>query len=136
MNRNETTETQEMKPPQGPLVPATYGQPIAQPVPIMTTVPVPVAVQVAPPDKQGGLSHIDPDKIKTAPLTVQCPFCKKVTTTKVDKSLNVCACLLCYCTGIVFYVCVQAIRKKDLCCWNAEHRCAFCGNKVGAYTSC
>ena len=136
MNRNETTETQEMKPPQGPLVPATYGQPIAQPVPIMTTVPVPVAVQVAPPDKQGGLSHIDPDKIKTTPLTVQCPFCKKVTTTKVDKSLNVCACLLCYCTGIVFYVCVQAIRKKDLCCWNAEHRCAFCGNVVGAYTSC
>ena len=136
MNRNETTETQEMKPPQGPLVPATYGQPIVQQVPIMPTVPVPVAVQVAPPDKQGGLSHIDPDKIKTAPLTVQCPFCKKVTTTKVDKSLNVCACLLCYCTGIVFYVCVQAIRKKDLCCWNAEHRCAFCGNKVGAYTSC
>ena len=63
MNRNETTETQEMKPPQGPLVPATYGQPIAQPVPIMTTVAVPVPVQVEPPDKQGGQLHIDPDKI-------------------------------------------------------------------------
>ena len=131
MNRNETTETQEMKPPQGPLVPATYGQPIVQPVPIMPTVPVPVPIQVAP-DKQG----MDPEKFKTTPVTLECPFCHKVTATKVDRSLNVCACLLCYCTGIVCYVCVQAIRKKDLCCWDAEHRCAFCGNVVGAYTSC
>ena len=134
MNRNETTETQEMKPPQGPLVPATYGQPIVQPVPIMPTVPAPVSIQIAP-DKQGEQMP-DPDKFKTTPVTLKCPFCHKVTATKVDRSLNVCACLLCYCTGIVFYVCVQAIRKKDLCCWNAEHRCTFCHQTVGAYTSC
>ena len=128
MNRNETTETQEMKPPQGPLVPATYGQPIVQPVPV--AVPVPVV------NNQGEIPPMDPEKFKTTPITLKCQFCHKVTTTKVDRSLNVCACLLCYCTGIVFYVCVQAIRKKDLCCWNAEHRCAFCGNVVGAYTAC
>ena len=136
MNRSETTETQEMQPPKGPLVPATYGQPIAQPVPIMPTVAVPVPVQVAPLDKQGEQLHMDPVKFKTTPVTFYCPFCKKVGVTKVDRSLNVCACLLCYGTGIVFYVCVQAIRKKDLCCWNAEHRCPFAGNVVGAYTPC
>ena len=128
MNRNETTETQEMKPPQGPLVPATYGQPIVQPVPV--AVPVPVV------NNQGEIPPMDPEKFKTTPVTLKCQFCHKVTATKVDRSLNVCACLLCYCTGICFYVCVQAIRKKDLCCWNAEHRCAFCGNVVGAYTAC
>ena len=124
MNR-ETTEAQIMQPPPGPL---RYGQPVVQPA-IVT--PAPIVV-----NQQNPEIRVGPQDFKVVPVTITCQFCKRTITTQVTKSLDVCACLLCYCTCIVFYVCVQAIRNKDLCCWNAEHRCPFCGNVVGAYTSC
>ena len=77
-----------------------------------------------------------PNQFKTTPVALNCIFCKQPVTTKVEKTINVCACLLCYCTGLIFYVCVQACRKKDFCCYDAEHRCPNCGRVLGTYNSC
>ena len=101
-----------------------YGQPVVAPAPVM---PVVVTNQE---------QMIDPKIFKTHPVAIKCQFCKRPMTTNVTKQCNVCACCLCYFTGIVFYVCVQACRGKDLCCYDAEHRCPFCGNVAGTYTAC
>ena len=79
---------------------------------------------------------VNPDMFKTHPVALTCMFCKKPMTTNVNTTCNVCACLLCYLTGIAFYVCVQACRGRDLCCYDAEHRCPHCNNVVGTYTAC
>ena len=101
-----------------------YGQPVVAPAPVM---PVVVTNQE---------QMIDPKIFKTHPVAIKCQFCKRPMTTKVTKQCNCCACCLCYFTGIVFYVCVQACRGKDLCCYDAEHRCPFCDNVAGTYTAC
>ena len=105
-----------------------YGQPVVVQPPMITPVPVPVQNNNEP--------MIDPKIFKTHPVAIKCQFCKRPMTTKVTKQFNLCACLLCYCTGIGFYVCVQACRGKDLCCFDAEHRCPFCDNVAGTYIAC
>ena len=108
-----------------------YGQPAVVPVPV----PAPPTTNVLV-NQQGPANQVAPENYKCVPISTVCLFCKRTMTTKVSKTLNICACLLCYCTGIIFYVAVQACRHKDLCCWDAEHRCPFCGNVVGNYNSC
>ena len=125
-NPREMTEVQIMQAPQGPLTGTPYGQPVVQAENQRTLVINNQLTDTRP----------KPEDFKTTPITLVCQFCKKPITTEVSKSLDICACLLCYCTCIMFYVCVQAIRKKDLCCWNAKHRCPYCHNVVGTYTSC
>ena len=60
----------------------------------------------------------------------------KPVTTLVTKEFNCCACLLCFCTGLIWYVCIQACRGKDICCYDARHTCPSCGNVLGQYTAC
>ena len=136
MSRLETTETQNIQTPNSPLAPPGYAQPISQPA-IAPAIPVtPVAIISNQNNPNGNALPVDPDKFKCVPIMMECQFCHRMMATKVSKSLNVCACLLCYCTGIVCYVLIQACRKKDICCWDATHKCPFCGNTVGAYNSC
>ena len=97
-----------------------YGQP-GQPIVINQQSPVMMA---------------NPLMFKTTPIALTCIFCNKPCTTVVQKKCNVCACLLCWCTGLIFYVCVQCCRQKDICCCDATHTCPNCGQVVGTYTAC
>ena len=65
-----------------------------------------------------------------------CPFSKVGITTIAIKTCNCCTCLLCYCTGLVFFCCVQLCRGKDVCCYDAQHKCPNCGQIVAVYNSC
>jgi len=97
-----------------------YGQP-GQPIVINQQQPVMMA---------------NPLMFKTTPIALTCIFCNKPCTTVVQKKCNVCACLLCWCTGLLCYVCVQCCRQKDICCCDATHTCPNCGQVVGTYTAC
>ena len=106
-----------------------YGQPITAPPSLL----VPNAVVV---NQQAPVAMVNPEIFKTDPLSITCQNCKQNITTLVNKKFNIVTCLLCFCTGIIFYVCVQCIRGKDICCFDAEHNCPRCGSVVGTYTSC
>ena len=102
----------------------SYGQPaLTHPAAPPTTV---VLNQKAP----------NPRMFKTTPVALNCLFCKRPITTTVITKCNCCACLLCWLTGLLLYVCIQCCRDKDICCYDAEHRCPHCGNVVGTYTAC
>ena len=75
-------------------------------------------------------------KFGTAPVSITCQFCKAPITTLVSKSLNIWNCLLCLFTSLLCWVCIQCIRKKEIHCLDAEHKCPNCGNTLGYYTSC
>ena len=79
---------------------------------------------------------IDPKIFSTVPLALSCMFCHKSITTQVTTSYNCGACLLSWFTCFVFYAIVQCCRGKDCCCYDAEHKCPYCGKVVGTYTAC
>ena len=110
--------------------PAPYAQPAIVQGAIAPVVIVNNQEKAEPPN------FVNPNRFKSNEIFITCPFCRKPMTTKVKLSINICACLLCYFTGIIFYVCVQCFREKDLCCFDAEHTCTECGNVVGTYTPC
>ena len=124
---NETTEAHIVQTPNNPNL--AYGQPITPPGPPGQV----VLVNQTSPSVSG---QIRPNDFKIDPIALKCPYCGKMMATEVNKDVNVCACLLCWCTCLIFYVAIQAYRGKSLCCWNAEHRCPFCRNLVGHYSAC
>ena len=105
-----------------------YGQPATIPAPV-----VPGAVVV---NQQAPTLMLHPDKYKTTPVCVTCPTCRNNMTTVITKKFNICACLLCYCTGIICFVLIQLCRGKDFCCYDVEHTCPRCNAVVGTYTPC
>ena len=105
-----------------------YGQPTLAP-PQGQTVPIVL-------NQQQPVTLPSPEKFGTTPIAMNCIFCKKPIVTKVNRTCNVCACILCYLTGLVFYVCVQACRKKEFCCYDGEHTCPNCGKVLGNYNAC
>ncbi len=72
----------------------------------------------------------------TKPVSITCQFCKTPVTTNVNKSCDCCSFLLCWCTCLVFWVCVQCCRNKEINCWDAQHTCPNCGQVLGYYTAC
>ena len=96
MNPNQKSEVQVMQPPGPTLVGAQYGQPVVQPG---VVVPSAIIINQKTPEMK-----IAPEEFKTVPITMEWQFCKRMMTTKVNKSLDICACLLCYSTGIIFKI--------------------------------
>ena len=87
-------------------------------------------------NQQSPVAMANPLMFKTTPIALTCIFCNKPCTTVVQKKCNVCACLLCWCTGLLCYVCIQCCRQKDICFCDATHTCPNCGQVVGTYTAC
>ena len=110
---------------QNPMNP--YGQPVL--VPQQYPPPQPVIINQP-------VAVVDPRMFKTTPVALTCMFCNTPITTVVRTTCNCCACVLCWFTGLLFYVCVQCCRDKDICCYDAVHKCPHCGNIVGTYTAC
>ena len=65
-----------------------------------------------------------------------CQFCQQKVLTKSIQTFNCCTCLFCCCTGCLFYSIIQIIRGKDICCYDAIHRCPNCGQTICEYNSC
>ena len=72
----------------------------------------------------------------TKPVSITCQFCKAPVTTVVEKSCNCCSCLLCWFTCLVFWICVQCCRNKEITCCDAKHTCPNCGQTLGYYNTC
>jgi len=74
--------------------------------------------------------------LKSVPVFVVCPYCKEQGLTVPKRSINCVNLSCCICFGVFSWVLLQAVNKKDMNCYNAEHYCKKCGNKVGDYATC
>ena len=68
--------------------------------------------------------------------TTVCPHCKNMVSTTAIKQFNCCTCCLCYLTGCIWFLIIQAVRGKDFCCYDATHNCPACGLTISTYQSC
>ena len=79
--------------------------------------------------------YVDATYLKTSPCKTICPFCRNQIITKVNKKCNWWSCALCYFCGIATWITLQCCRNKNLNCYDAEHFCPSCGNKISQYSS-
>ena len=84
---------------------------------------------------QGGAGLALPANTSKSYATT-CPGCGQSIMTNAIRTFNCCTCLLCYCTGIFCFLCIQACRGKDFCCYDAVHSCPNCGRTLASYNSC
>ena len=104
-------------------------QPMIQP-------PVPQNQIVANQLMQPKIIYVDATNFKSSPNNTTCPICKNPITTQINKNCNWYSFLFCYCIGILPWITLQCCRNKDINCYNAEHFCPRCGNKIAEYNSC
>ena len=150
-------------PPQGPPVAQPVAEPIAQPVaqpmyeppssttplmpiqppqygqPISTVQVQPPVVSVQPPivvNQQNPVVVLPPQMFKSTSMVMVCPFCNRNISTSIKETFNMATCCLCLCTSPLLYICIQLCRGKDLCCYDVDHSCPYCNNRLGSYTSC
>ena len=69
------------------------------------------------------------------PVVMTCWNCQVLITTKIEKKWNCLSCIFCYFCN-VFYVIFQAIRKRNILCFDIKHRCPRCGRTLGFYKTC
>ena len=72
----------------------------------------------------------------SSPFACVCPYCRSQIMTNSLQTFNCCTCLMCYCTGLLLFLCIQAVRGKDFCCYDAIHSCPRCGKTIASYNSC
>ena len=72
----------------------------------------------------------------TQPISMTCQFCSKPITTEVVKTCSCGACCLCCVTGLIFWICIQCCRNKEINCWDAQNKCPNCQQTLGSYQSC
>ena len=106
-----------------------------QPYPPPAVQPIPNQVGAAIIVNQGG-GGVAQTANTSKPFAATCPGCGKGIMTNSVRTCNCCTCLLCYCTGIIFFLCIQACRGKDFCCYDAVHSCPECGRTIASYNSC
>jgi hypothetical protein len=74
--------------------------------------------------------------LKSSSKFVSCPYCRYHAMTQVDKSCSIpniiCAVGFCVLPWLIFQPC----RGKDLSCYDAEHFCTRCHNKLASYNAC
>ena len=119
--------------PGGQAVPPAGVMPMnAQAVPITysTAQPQIIVNQVTP-----AVTVAIPAMQATPYLTV-CPYCRLQVMTSSIQTFNCCTCLLCWCTGLIWFCIIQSIRGKDIGCYDAIHKCPNCGQTIGVYESC
>lgn len=76
--------------------------------------------------------------LKSSSQFVGCPYpnCKNQGMTRVQQSCSICNICCCVLTAAIPWLIFQAIRKKDINCWDADHYCVRCGNKLASYRAC
>lgn len=72
--------------------------------------------------------------LKSYPQYVECE-CSKSGATEVINRINIVSAVTCYCFGCCWML-VQIHKKRDLNCWDADHKCRTCGKILFEYKSC
>ena len=80
--------------------------------------------------------YVDATNIKSNPCNIICPFCNKEIMTQINKKCNWYSCVFCYCIGLLPWITLQFCRNKTPNCFDADHFCPHCGNKIAEYNSC
>ena len=80
--------------------------------------------------------YIDTSKLRNSPFSMTCPYCKGQISTEVKKSWNWFNCVFCLWAGFCCWAGMQFCRNKELNCYDSEHFCPTCHNKIGDYSSC
>ena len=79
--------------------------------------------------------YLAPIEFGSKPVTMICVKCQVQITTKTEKKWNCLSCIFCYVCN-VFYCIFQAIRKRNILCFDIKHECPRCGTTLGVYKSC
>lgn len=74
-------------------------------------------------------------EFKSSPISIGCPYCDSIITTKTESKFNFLACICCLMFP-VFYCFFQVCSDRNLCCCDVSHRCPKCGAILGHYNSC
>lgn len=74
-------------------------------------------------------------EFRSYPITMTCPFCRSLITTKTESKLNFVACCCCLFFTLL-YCCVQLCSNRNVCCCDIIHKCPKCGSILGHYNSC
>jgi hypothetical protein len=74
--------------------------------------------------------------LKSESKYVMCPYCKYKAMTQIEKKCSVSNTLCGALSLILPWLIFQACRGKDLSCYNAEHFCTRCHNKLATYQAC
>jgi len=74
--------------------------------------------------------------LKSSGQCVVCPFCKNQNFTRTEEKCSFanvgCGAIF----GPVPWILFQAIRKKDINCYDADHFCLNCGSQLASYKAC
>jgi len=65
-----------------------------------------------------------------------CPYCKALGITRTEEKCSFSNVLCGLGFGPVSWILFQALRRKDMNCYDAEHFCINCGNKLVSYKAC
>ena len=76
-----------------------------------------------------------PIEFGSKPVAMICANCQAPITTKTESKFNFLSCVFCYFFGF-FYFIFQAIRKRNILCFDVIHKCPRCGETIGVYKSC
>jgi hypothetical protein len=74
--------------------------------------------------------------LKSNATFVICPNCKNQGISRADQSCSGANVLCCICFGGIFWLLFQAVRGKDINCYDTRHTCMKCGIILGDYTAC
>jgi hypothetical protein len=74
--------------------------------------------------------------LKSGSVFVVCPYCKTPGHSMSKQSISCSNLACCLCFGLVGWISLQAIYKKDINCYDSVHYCKACGNKIGDYKAC
>ena len=74
-------------------------------------------------------------KYRATPVDLICSYCKCPVKTVTKTKINCLACC-CFLFFSIFYICIQALNDKNICCCDVIHKCPRCGRVLGEYTSC
>jgi hypothetical protein len=74
--------------------------------------------------------------LKSGSVFVVCPYCKTPGPSVPKQTISCSNLACCLCFGLLGWISLQAIYKKDINCYDAVHNCKACGNKIGEYKAC
>ena len=74
--------------------------------------------------------------LKSSGQFVACPYCRHQSVTSTEQNCSAKNVLCCVFFQPVSWVLFQAVRNKDINCYDVDHFCTRCGNKLAEYRAC
>ena len=78
---------------------------------------------------------IVPVELESKPVVMICANCQVPIKSRTESKWNYISCVFCFFCGFCYFI-IQAIRKRNILCFDVTHRCPRCGAILGVYKSC